>query len=154
MIKAKIFTIVISTLFFSSSYALSPEAEVGKTLYPTCHICHNPELDKPLGPPMWGVQRRYKKATFDKDDFVKNMASFVKAPSLETAIHDEALKNLGLMPALPLADNLLKNISTYIYEEKFAAPCTHWRFAVQKAKANNDEQHAKKDQQMLNRFCQ
>ena len=46
------------------------------------------------------------------------------------------IKTLGLMPAMPLPDDMLKSIGTYIYEEEFAPPCTHW--ANDLAKINSD----------------
>jgi mono/diheme cytochrome c family protein len=149
-----IFLLIVCSCFFSAnSLALSVEANQGKALFPSCHICHNPELDPPLGPPMWGVQRRYKNNSIDAADFVQSMVSFVKAPTLETAIHGEAVEQLGLMPALPLPDEMLSNIAQYIFEEQFAPPCAHWEIAVKRATQKGDAQHAKKDQFMLNRFC-
>lgn len=91
-------------------------------------------MDPPLGPPMWGVQRRYKNNTIDNEDFVQSMTDFVKNPTLETAIHDMAVEQMGLMPPLPL-------------------PCAHWAIAVKRATEKGDLEHAKKDQRMLDRFC-
>ena len=153
MEKIKYLVILTITLLTVDGYALSPEATEGKTLYPSCHVCHNPEMEKPLAPPMWGVQRRYKKNSLDKNDFVNSMAAFVKEPTLEKAIHDEALGQLGLMPALPMPDDMLKKIATYIFEENFLPPCTHWKIAVKNATSRGDVEHAAKDQRMLKRFC-
>lgn len=148
------FAILLSTaLCTTNSYALSPEAVEGKSLYPACHVCHNEAMDPPLGPPMWGVQRRYKMATIDDEDFVQSMTDFVKAPTLDSAKHDEAVKQLGLMPALPLPDEMLKKISMYILEEQFPPPCVHWKIAVKRATERGDPDHAQKDQNMLDRFC-
>ena len=110
-------------------------------------------MDPPLGPPMWAVQRRYKKNTIDNEDFVQSMTNFVKKPTLETALHDIAVEQMGLMPALPLPDDLLKKIATYILEEQFPPPCAHWAIAVKRATEKGDLEHAKKDQRMLDRFC-
>lgn len=152
MTKVKLLILLCAMLFSVNGNALSPEADEGKGLYPACHVCHNPAMDPPLGPPMWGVQRRYKRA-FDDESFVKNMVSFVKAPTLESAIHDEALEQLGLMPPMPLPDEILKKIATYILEEEFPPPCEHWRIAVKRAGEKGDLEHAKKDQNQLNKFC-
>ena len=147
-------SVLFSSFFFTvSSHALSPEATEGKTLFPTCDVCHDQSRAPALGPPMWGVQRRYKRDTIDKADFVQRMTSFVKAPTMETAIHDEALGQLGLMPPMPLPDDMLNKISTYIFEEQFPPPCDHWRFAVKKATESGDADHAKKDKRQLDRFC-
>ena len=132
---------------------LSKEAMEGKALYPSCDVCHNQAMDPPLGPPMWGVKRRYLQATLDEEDFVQSMVNFVKAPTLETAIHDEALAQMGLMPPLPLPDEMLRKISLYILQTDFPAPCNHWEVAVRRAMERGDPEHAARDRNMLNRYC-
>jgi mono/diheme cytochrome c family protein len=145
--------LIVLFVFFSNTHALSPTAVEGKALYPACHVCHNEVMDPPLGPPMWGVQRRYKNNTLDDEDFINSMVSFVKAPSREKAIHDEALGQLGLMPPMPLPDEMLQKIALYILEENFPPPCQHWKIAVKRAAQRGDLEHASKDQNMLDRFC-
>lgn len=140
-------------LFSNTAAALSPEATEGKTLYPTCHVCHNPEADPPLGPPMWGVQRRYKNSTLDDEDFIDSMVEFVKKPTLENAKHGKAVEMMGLMPPLPLPDEMLKKIAAYILEEDFPPPCTHWAIGAKRAAERGDTAHAEKDQAMIDRFC-
>ena len=140
-------------LYAANGHALSPDASAGKSLYPACHICHNTELDPPLGPPMWGVQRIYRMGTLDDADFIRSMVEFVKSPSLETAKHDEAVSQLGLMPPLPLPEEMLVKIASYILEEQFPPPCTHWRIALQRALEKGDPEHAQKDQKMFERYC-
>lgn len=149
-----IYTLLLIVFIFpTASFALSPEATEGKALYPSCHVCHNQALDPPLGPPMWGVQRRYKRTTLDDEDFVKSMVEFVKAPSLDKVKHDVAVEQMGLMPPLPLPDEMLKKIATYILEEEFPPPCAHWEIAVKRAESKGDLQHAEKDRRQLERFC-
>ena len=153
MIPARLLILLGAVLYAVNSNALSPEAVEGKALYPACHVCHNQAMDPPLGPPMWGVQRRYKNNTLDDEDFVESMVNFVKAPTLESAIHDEAVGQLGLMPPMPLPDDILKKIATYILEEQFPPPCEHWRIAAERAEKRGDIEHAKKDRNQLKRFC-
>lgn len=142
-----------AVLTSNTAGALSPEASEGKTLYPTCHVCHNPEADPPLGPPMWGVQRRYKNSTIDNEDFIKSMVDFVKKPTLENSKHVKAVEQMGLMPALPLPDEMLKKIAAYILEEDFPPPCTHWVIGAKRATEKGDIAHAEKDQAKIDRFC-
>jgi len=134
--------------------ALSPDATEGKSFYPACHVCHNQKMDPPLGPPMWGVQRRYKNNSLNSEDFIKQLVSFVKEPTMEKAIHDEALKQLGLMPPMPLPDEMLRKIAVYLWEETFPPPCEHWKIAIKRAEKKGDIEHAEKDQMMLERFCE
>ena len=153
MKRLHILLFIIYALSPSIGFALSAEAIEGKSLYPTCQVCHNPEADPPPGPPMWGVQRRYKRSTIDDEDFIKSMVDFVKKPTLENARHDMAVEQMGLMPPLPLPDETLEKIAAYILEENFPPPCAHWAIAVKRAKEKGDTEHAKKDQRMLDRFC-
>ena len=153
MSKIKYFLSVFILIYSQHIYALGPEAVEGKSFYPACHVCHDPGLDPPLGPPMWAVQRQYKRNTLDKEDFIETMVEFVKAPTLEKVIHQEAVRQLGLMPPLPLPDEMLKKIAFYILEESFEAPCEHWEIAVKRAMKKGDLEHAEKDKSMLKRFC-
>ncbi|RDE25091.1 cytochrome C [Motiliproteus coralliicola] len=151
--KARFALAVSTLLLIGNAQALSPEAEEGKTLYVACSACHDQALDPPKGPPMWGVQRRYKKQMADDQAFVDSMVSFVKSPSIETAVHREAVSQLGLMPAMPLPDGVLRKIATYILEEDFAPPCDHWQIAIKRAELAGDSDHAQKDRRMFQRFC-
>ncbi|MES9897877.1 MAG: hypothetical protein ABW148_02505 [Sedimenticola sp.] len=153
MFLSRLSLLVSLLIFVGTSYAMSPEALEGKAFYAACDVCHNQEIDPPLGPPMWGVQRRYKNGTLDNEDFVDSMVDFVKAPEIEAVKHDEAFKQLGLMRPMPLPDDMLKNISAYIMEETFPPPCDHWQIAVKRATERGDPEHAKKDQNMFNRYC-
>ncbi len=150
----KIVILVGVIMFSSGSYALSPEAEAGKGLFAVCNACHNQANDPPLGPPMWGVKRRYMKATNEDDAFVKRIVDFVQAPTIEKAIHDKALEAFGLMNPMPMPAAVLTKIATYILEEKFPPPCNHWQIAVKRSKAKGDIDHAKNDQMQFDRFCQ
>ncbi len=123
-------------------------------MYPACHVCHDTALNPPKGPPMWGVKRRYQRNSLDDEDFIRSMVDFVNAPSEEKAIHDMALEKMGLMPAMPLGNEILSNIARYILEENFSPPCDHWEIAVKRATASGDLEHARKDQRQLERFCQ
>ena len=153
MTKIQFFILLCTALYTVNSYALSPDATAGKSLYPACHVCHDQVANPPLGPPMWGVRSRYARNSLDKDDFVKSMTAFVKAPTLKNAIHDEALAQLGLMPAMPLPDDMLNKISTYIFEEEFPPPCKHWKITVESAVIEGDLEHAEKVERQLKRFC-
>lgn len=153
MIRLHPLLLTSALLFAGNSHALSADAVAGKSLYPACHVCHNQEMDPPLGPPMWGVQRRYRMGTLDDEDFISSMVAFVKAPTLENAKHDEAVQQLGLMPPMPLPDAMLEKIATYILEEQFPPPCAHWKIAVKRAMEKGNPEHARKDQKMLERFC-
>lgn len=138
-----------------SSAGLSPEAQAGHRLYAVCHSCHDAEKWPPLGPPMFGVQRRYKRATEGKAAFVERMVTFIETPKAETAVMEHPVERFGLMPALPLGKAPLSQIAAYVFEAKFPPPCTHWTHAMAEgAKAEKvDEDHMRKDHKMFDKFC-
>ena len=145
--------VVIASVLSVNGYAFSPEAASGKEQFAVCNACHNPELNPPLAPPMWGVQRRYKRMSQSKEHFINSIANFAKEPSEEKAIFKHAIPMLGLMPPVALPDQSLKDIAAYIWEEQFAPPCEHWKHGVTRAENAGDSAHAEKDRRMLKRFC-
>ena len=52
MKRLNILLFISCALSPSIGLALSADAIEGKSLYPSCQVCHNPEADPPLGPPM------------------------------------------------------------------------------------------------------
>ncbi len=118
-------TLITLALAFNAM-ALTPDAEKGKTAIAACMACHNAELSPALAPPFYGVQNKYKQAFSDKDMFVQAISDWAKNPSLEKSLMKRPVKKLGLMPAMPLPDEMLAQIGTYLYEATFEPPCTHW----------------------------
>lgn len=153
MIKAKISITLVAIVFSVSGYAMSPDAVEGKLLYAACETCHAQALDPPKAPPMWEVQRQYQRNYADDGEFIKKIVTFVKAPSLKTAIHYEAVKSFGLMPPMPLPDDMLQKIATYILEEEFPPPCDHWTIAMARAENEGSKEHARWYQRMHRRYC-
>ena len=136
-----------------AAYGFSPEGAEGKGKFAVCNACHNPALDPPLAPPMWGVQRRYKGIAQDRDQFINMVAGFAASPTLEKAVFRRAVTLLGLMPAVSLPEADLKEIAAYIWEEEFAPPCAHWENGAARAEQMGDSTHAEKDRVMLEMFC-
>jgi len=135
------------------AHALGPDAMAGKSAFAVCNACHDAQLDPPRGPPMFGVQRRYKRDHPQRDDFVRQVVAFVKQPGMEKVKMRGAVRHLGLMPAMPLPDDTLRAIAAYVYEEDFPPPCKHWEMASRRARQEGDENHARRDQEHFNRFC-
>jgi cytochrome c5 len=133
---------------------LSAEAQAGHRLYAVCHSCHDPELDPPKGPPMFGVQRRYQRATDGKEAFIARMVTFVETPTTAQAVMTEAVANMGVMPALPLGQAPLRQLAAYIYEAEWPPPCAHWAHALERqAAAGVEGDHARQDHRMYEKFC-
>ncbi len=117
---------LITLILAFNSMALTLEAEKGKTAINACLACHNAELTPSLAPPFYGVQNRYKRNYADKQSFITAVSDWAKNPTQEKALMKRPVKKFGLMPAMPLPDEMLAQIGAYLYEETFEAPCTHW----------------------------
>ena len=129
------YIVLLMALVGFNVWALTPEAEKGKVSIPVCLSCHNAELNPPLAPPFYGVQNRYKMKYNNKSDFIEAIVNWVKNPSIENALMQRPVKKLGLMPAMPLPDDMLKTIAAYVYEEEFSAPCKHWENEIKNSES-------------------
>ena len=138
-----------------SAAGLSPQAQAGHRLYAVCHSCHDPELEPPQGPPMFGVQRRYQRATDGKEAFIARMVTYVEAPSAEQAVMTEAVARMGIMPALPIGKAPLEQLAAYIYEAEWPPPCKHWERAIARDASASVAQgdHARQDHRMYDKLC-
>ncbi len=130
-------------------------AIAGGRLIGTCNACHEQTLDPPKGPPLFGIQRKYRQAYPTKHAFINAITAFVKQPSSDKALMHRAVKTLGLMPALALPQDQLEKIAAYLYEYPFPPPCAHWKIAVTHAETEgNADPHIARDRLKLQRFCQ
>ena len=135
-------SILITLILSFNAMALTPEAKKGKVAIAACMSCHNAELNPALAPPFYGVQNKYKQVFEDKQIFIQAINEWAKKPTLEKAIMNRPVKILGLMPPMPLPDDMLNNIGAYLYEEDFAPPCEHWANDL-KNSDSSDSGHSK-----------
>ncbi len=134
--------LLILVLAFNA-LALTPEAEKGKTAVNACLACHNAELSPALAPPFYGVQNKYKQAFSDKTMFIQAISDWAKNPTLENSLMKRPIQKLGLMPAMPLPDDMLAQIGAYLYEETFDPPCTHWANDLSNSTASQSQGQGK-----------
>ncbi|MCK5895752.1 MAG: hypothetical protein KAG20_03040 [Cocleimonas sp.] len=133
---------------------LSDTAKAGQTLFKVCDACHNQSNNPMKAPPMFGVKKHYANAYPNKQDFVAAIVSFVTAPTEEKALLKRPIKMLGLMPAMPLGEENLTKIATYLYEQPFSRPCEHWKVMVENAeKSGKMNDHLQQDKRKYERFC-
>jgi mono/diheme cytochrome c family protein/cytochrome c556 len=141
-------------LLTANAYAGDTASLEGKKLFQeNCLTCHNAELDPPMAPPMFGVQKRYKKASADRAEFIRKISEFVQQPSEEKALLKRAIKHVGIMPAVDIAEHDVEKIAAYIYDASFTVPCAHFRAAMKMAKAKGDMQHFNHAQKRFNHMC-
>jgi len=140
-------------LFAGNGWADEARIEGKQLLQDNCMGCHNAELDPPMGPPMFAVQKRYKMATADRNEFIDQLTAFTLHPSEDESVMINAIELLGVMPEIGAEEADVRKIAAYIHDETFAPPCAHWQASIKAAKARGDMRHAKKDQMMYNRMC-
>ncbi|MDG2170085.1 MAG: hypothetical protein P8L44_19420 [Opitutales bacterium] len=105
--------------------SLSELAEEGKAKFNTiCTACHKNSFTEPmLAPPMAMVKDHY--GQFFKDDiagFVSAVVEWVKNPTPEKTMMPGAIRNFKIMPLLPLPDEDLEAIATYLFEADIPTP--------------------------------
>ena len=132
---------------------LSAAALQGEKSFAICQGCHDASLNPPKAPPMFGVQKFYKRQYESKDEFVRAIVEFVEKPSNDNALLKMPVKKLGLMPALPLGSDTLTPIASYIYEAQFEPPCDHWAHALKASGGHGGKGHRRQVESMYEKFC-
>ncbi len=110
-----------------------------KLMVTYCYACHTHERvggrANRLAPPMYMIRNHYYSDEISQDEFVESVTSFVKSPSESTALMRGAIRNFGLMPPLPLPDEILVPIVTYLYENDLRSD--EWRTKFNEFKRSN-----------------
>ena len=102
-------------LFVSGIYA----SDDGSLLFHgNCVTCHH-KTKAISAPSMIEIQKHYKEAFSEKEDFVNYMSNFVIKPKKEKSIMLYAIDKYALMPELAFDKDSLKEISSYIYRTNF-----------------------------------
>ncbi len=89
-----------------------------------CFACHSPagNHDDRVAPPMIAVKKHYIDEQTSKEEFTKDLVTFVLDPNEEHSKMPGALKKFGLMPKLNFNEEQLGLIAQYIYETEIEAP--------------------------------
>ena len=109
--------------FFTSfllllSMSLNADSLGSLLFHGNCVTCHFETKDD-SAPAIITVRENYLRAFPKKDDFVKAMSEWVIKPNKETSIMLNAVKKYKLMPHLGYEEEVLKDITAYIYETDF-----------------------------------
>ena len=107
------------------SSKLSELAQAGEAKFNAiCTACHKNSFSDPmLAPPMAMVKDHYSRFfKEDKDGFVNAVVEWVKNPTQEKTRMPGAIRNFKIMPPLPLPDEDLRAIATYLFEADIPQP--------------------------------
>jgi len=149
----KMILLLSAMLFTANAYADEQMAEGKRLFNENCFVCHNADLDPPQAPPMFGVQKHYKRATADRDAFIEKVTAFAIDPTEEKAILKMAVNHLGVMPNPGVEEADVRKIAAYIHDETFAKPCGHMKAAMKMAKSEGDLKHFNRIEKNFNRMC-
>ncbi|MTB50334.1 DUF3365 domain-containing protein [Lewinella sp. W8] len=89
-----------------------------------CESCHHPSdsLGGRLAPPMVAVKDHYLSDTSTLEGFTWAFTRSVQKPNPYYAKMPGAIRRFGLMPALPLPDDQLADIATYVFYAQMDSP--------------------------------
>lgn len=107
-------------LFYGFFFALDLQADnLGRLLFNgNCTTCHF-EKKTVSAPSVVDLKKKYLKAYPKKEDFVKNMISFIKNPNPNKSLMPKAIKKHELMPQIAFEEDTLSIIVKYIYDIDF-----------------------------------
>jgi|GEM_PF-2280599 mono/diheme cytochrome c family protein len=102
----------------------------GQRLYELyCMNCHakpnrsrGPDPSKRLAPTTFAVADHYRRAIPDAKERVAAIAKFTAKPTKEDALMPEAIEEFGLMAPMPLSEEQLQDISTFLGTAEFEKP--------------------------------
>ncbi|MBO8093299.1 MAG: c-type cytochrome [Prosthecochloris sp.] len=91
----------------------------GKAIYERyCMMCHSMAPPPVAAPPVRGVSFHYREAFESREEAVEHMVAFMKNPDPEQAVCDpQAIERFGLMPAMQLAEDELRTVSGWFWDQ-------------------------------------
>ena len=91
----------------------------GEQLYKRyCKRCHSMEPPPKFGPPIKGLAMHYREAFSDKKTAIEHMVSFMQKPDpARSKCRPEAIERFGLMPAMNIAEEKLRIVSEWVWEQ-------------------------------------
>ncbi len=84
-----------------------------------CITCHKTNNLNKSAPTVLEIQKEYKNAFPNKEEFVHYMTQWVLSPKEETSLMQDKIEVYGLMPDLAYDKSTLEEIAAYIYDNNF-----------------------------------
>ena len=100
------------------------ETVSGKEVYQTyCIACHVSEGMPTIAPPIFAVKNHVTAEYPEREDFVKRVADWVKAPNADDVLMPGAVRKFGLMPAMPqLSDEQAQAVAEFLFDSDMELP--------------------------------
>ncbi|HAH54415.1 MAG TPA: hypothetical protein DCM02_03790 [Flavobacterium sp.] len=109
----------------SSALSTSENNESLALFKQKCYACHSVTTkshDEIIAPPMIAVKKRYSMQFDNKEDFVNAVVAYAIDPKAENALMIGAVNKFKAMPKQAFAEEDLKKIATYIYDNEIETP--------------------------------
>lgn len=101
----------------------SHDKHLGEKVYKTyCMACHVTEGRPSIAPPIFAVKNHVLAEFPEREDFIKRVTEWVKAPNQNEALMPGAIRKFGLMPALAMKDADLQAVAAYLYDADMNLP--------------------------------
>lgn len=99
----------------------------GAKIYQTaCMSCHLPTATKgtaKIAPPIFAVKDHVIRVYPKREDFIKRLVNWVKAPNANDVLMPGAVRKFGLMPAMPHLDSKdVTAVAEYLYDTDLGTP--------------------------------
>ena len=100
------------------------ETVSGQEVYQTlCIACHVSEGKPTIAPPIFAVKNHVTAEYPEREDFVKRVAEWVKAPNADDVLMPGAVRKFGLMPAMPqLSDEQAVAVAEFLFDSDMELP--------------------------------
>lgn len=110
----------MKNIFFFLFFSKLLFASYGELLFNgNCFTCHKIKTSL-SAPSLFLIQKNYKNAFANKEDFVSYMSTWILEPKVETSLMQESITKYKLMPELAYQIDVINEISAYIYEVDFS----------------------------------
>lgn len=84
-----------------------------------CITCHKTNNLNKSAPTIQEIQKEYKNAFPNKEEFVSYMTKWILSPKKETSLMQDKIEEYGLMPDLAYDKSTLEEISEYIFDSTY-----------------------------------
>ncbi len=115
--KKLLLTISMGFLLIPSAYAATSNVNGQAIFDKNCSVCHSVNPPPKAAPPIVPLATRYRQAFPAKQDGVKHIAAFLKAPSKNKAIDQNAVSRFGLMPPIAISEKELQTVADWVWEQ-------------------------------------
>lgn len=109
-----------------------------------CFTCHSPqgEMADRIAPPMIAIKKHYISAETTREQFIKDMVSFVSNPTEEKSKMPGAIAKFNLMPKLEYSEAQITAVAEYLFASEIEQPNwfeKHFNAEQKKYKSNQSD---------------